>query len=109
MDEINDFFDFSKKFERKIVPRGCISGTVATTVMPNEDSKLMKREYVGTEYSLNLVEAERLKLEQVGEIYAHQKLQILFYHYFSWTLVATTINPVMGPLLVLLLPRVWTI
>lgn len=65
MDDINDFFDFSKKFERKIVPRGCISGTVATTVVTNEDSILMKRDHVGTEYSVKVVEAERLKLEQV--------------------------------------------
>ncbi|KAI8129774.1 putative ATP-dependent RNA helicase spindle-E [Lucilia cuprina] len=66
MDDINDFFDFSKNFERKTVPRGCVSGTVATTVIPAEDSKhLMKREYVGTEYSKDVAEMERLKLEKL--------------------------------------------
>ncbi|KAM7362904.1 tudor domain containing 9 protein spindle E [Cochliomyia hominivorax] len=66
MDDINDFFDFSKNFERKIVPRGCISGTVAATVVSTEDSRLlMKRDYVGTEYSESIAEAERLKLEQL--------------------------------------------
>lgn len=67
MDDINDFFDFSKNFERKTVPRGCVSGTVATTLLDTEDSKLFaKREYVGTEYAKSVAEAERLKLEQVG-------------------------------------------
>lgn len=66
MDDINDFFDFSKNFERKTVPRGCVSGTVATTVVDADDSKLFgKREYVGTEYAKSVAEAECLKLEQV--------------------------------------------
>lgn len=66
MDDINDFFDFSKNFVRKTVPRGCVSGTVATTAGTTEDSKqIMKREYLGNEYSVDVAEAERLKLEQV--------------------------------------------
>lgn len=66
MDEVNEFFDFSKKFERKTVPKGYITGTAAALVSPTVDSRqLMKRDFVGTEYSENVIEAERLKLEQV--------------------------------------------
>lgn len=66
MDEINDFFDFSKDFQRKVTPRGCISGNVETTVVKPEDSRdLLKRQQSGTDYAAKFVEQERKKLEQV--------------------------------------------
>ena len=66
MDEINDFFDFSKDFQRKVAPRGCISGNIETTVSNPEDSRdLVKRQQSGTDYAAKVVEKECVKLEQV--------------------------------------------
>ncbi|XP_075146643.1 tudor domain containing 9 protein spindle E [Haematobia irritans] len=66
MDEINDFFDFSKDFEKKTVPLGCVSGSVnATAGAPKESSNMMRREYMGTSYARNLIEMERLRMDEL--------------------------------------------
>ncbi|XP_005191065.1 probable ATP-dependent RNA helicase spindle-E [Musca domestica] len=67
MDEINDFFDFSKDFEKKTVPRGCVSGSaLATAGKPQElNSAFGRRDYVGTSYAKSLIEQECLKLDEL--------------------------------------------
>lgn len=73
MDEINDFFDFSKQFEKKTVPLGCVSGCVQATAGKPQDSKadLIRRDYVGTGYAKELVEQERLKLDKVSVVFVN--------------------------------------
>lgn len=46
MDEINDFFNFSKNFERQTISAGYVNGRTVKT----EDSGPVKREHQGTEY-----------------------------------------------------------
>lgn len=66
MDEINDFFDFSKTFERKSVPVGCISGSAAATAGISREVRMStEREYLGNGYAMNVIERERIKLEKV--------------------------------------------
>uniref|UniRef100_A0A1I8NW04 Probable ATP-dependent RNA helicase spindle-E n=1 Tax=Stomoxys calcitrans TaxID=35570 RepID=A0A1I8NW04_STOCA len=67
MDEINDFFDFSKDFEKKTVPLGCVSGSAtAMAGKPKESARIqIRREYAGTSYARELAQLERLRLDEV--------------------------------------------
>lgn len=78
MDEINDFFDFSKEFTRQTVPRGCVSGSVAATAgVPKEKKLDISRDYIGTDYTKHLVEEELNKLNEVWH------LRLIFYSIFN--------------------------
>lgn len=63
MDEIDDFFDFSKPFERKTVNAGYINGR--TTVQGGLKHEIVKREEIGQDYAKIYREAEEQKILQV--------------------------------------------
>ncbi|XP_055384477.1 probable ATP-dependent RNA helicase spindle-E [Condylostylus longicornis] len=61
MDDINDFFDFSKPFKRTVVSGGCVNGRC----MPDETFRsevIPKREVIGKEYSKKLAVAEEINV-----------------------------------------------
>uniref|UniRef100_A0A1A9UTM0 Probable ATP-dependent RNA helicase spindle-E n=1 Tax=Glossina austeni TaxID=7395 RepID=A0A1A9UTM0_GLOAU len=67
MDEINDFFDFSKDFVRRTVPRGCVSGSLLASAGQTHDRREdIRRNYEGSEYAQAIVEQERIRLDQVN-------------------------------------------
>ncbi|KAI9579934.1 hypothetical protein GQX74_000722 [Glossina fuscipes] len=67
MDEINDFFDFSKDFVRQTAPRGCVSGSLPAAAGQTRDRRAdIKRNYEGNEYAQAIIEQERVKLDQVN-------------------------------------------
>lgn len=70
MDEINDFFDFSKKFERVTVPTGCLTGQT-TTYYPQTsiDPRIVKREEKGNEYALEYSIAEKKRMMEVSYVW----------------------------------------
>lgn len=65
MDEINDFFDFSKPFVKKVVQGGYVAGRILTTPSLKPDA-IVKREQLATEYVNNYVKEEQDKMNQVG-------------------------------------------
>uniref|UniRef100_A0A1A9WJJ3 Probable ATP-dependent RNA helicase spindle-E n=1 Tax=Glossina brevipalpis TaxID=37001 RepID=A0A1A9WJJ3_9MUSC len=67
MDEINDFFDFSKDFVRRTDSlRGCVSGSALALAGKPQDSRMnMKRDCEGNEYAQAIVEQERIKFEKI--------------------------------------------
>ncbi|XP_055923260.1 probable ATP-dependent RNA helicase spindle-E [Eupeodes corollae] len=71
MDEINDFFDFSKKFERVTVPTGCLTGQT-TTYYPQTsiDPRIVKREEKGNEYALEYSIAEKKRMMEEENVAA---------------------------------------
>lgn len=71
MDEINDFFDLNKNFERRALPPGLSSSSLKrwTLVSKKVSEKTVPAEQnkkCGTEYVENVAAAEKLKLDQVG-------------------------------------------
>lgn len=65
MDEINDFFDFSKPFVRKVVQGGYVAGKMSTTPSLKPD-QIVKRECVTTDYVDEIVKEEKDKMSQVS-------------------------------------------
>lgn len=64
MDEIKDFFDFSKPFVKKVVQGGYVAGKILTTPAFKSD-QIVKREQLTTDYVEDVVKEERSKLNQV--------------------------------------------
>lgn len=62
MDEVNDFFDFSKPFKRVTVSGGYLNGRVISSSAPNASNKIVKREHVGQEYAQSYADAEKLQI-----------------------------------------------
>lgn len=62
MDEVNNFFDFSKEFTRVPVSRGCVSGNVAANAGKNYSGRPTKREYFGDQYSKHITDRERRRI-----------------------------------------------
>lgn len=65
MDEINDFFDFSKPFVRKVVQSGYVAGKILTTPSLKPD-QIVKREQLATDYIDEFVKEEQDKMNQVS-------------------------------------------
>nr|XP_016995353.2 probable ATP-dependent RNA helicase spindle-E [Drosophila takahashii] len=60
--ELMDFFDFSKEFKRRPAPQGYISRDPSIMAEEAVDSKVVKREVIGTEYVNEIVAKEKLRL-----------------------------------------------
>ncbi|KAH8363289.1 hypothetical protein KR084_007780 [Drosophila pseudotakahashii] len=60
--ELMDFFDFSKEFKREAAPQGYISRDPNIMAEEATDSKVVKREVIGTEYVNEIVAKEKLRL-----------------------------------------------
>lgn len=73
MDDIEDFFNFSKPFERIEISGGTVNGRV----VPTSDGVHVKREIgLGTEYCKEYQEAEADLMLKVIEFFNHTKTQI---------------------------------
>lgn len=66
MDDLMDFFDFSKDFKRGATARGCISGDPRTLANEAHDSKPIKREIIGKDYVNEIVEKEKKLMNRVS-------------------------------------------
>ncbi|XP_052835812.1 probable ATP-dependent RNA helicase spindle-E [Drosophila gunungcola] len=62
MDDVMDFFDFSKECKRELAPQGYISSNPGTMAVEATESKVVKREVVGTGYVADIVATEKLRL-----------------------------------------------
>ncbi|XP_067635728.1 probable ATP-dependent RNA helicase spindle-E [Eurosta solidaginis] len=67
MDEVAQFFDFTKDFKREPAPRGCVSGSVAATAGKIDSGRPIKREYIGDQYSKRVAELERRRMLESDE------------------------------------------
>lgn len=67
MDDLMDFFDFSKDFKRGTTARGCISGDPRTLASEPHDSKPIKREIIGKDYVNEIVEKEKKLMNRVSK------------------------------------------
>ncbi|KAH8417162.1 hypothetical protein KR222_005196 [Zaprionus bogoriensis] len=67
MDDLMDFFDFSKDFKRGTASGGYITGDPRTLANETHDSKPIKREIVGTDYVNEVVEKERLLMNKFAD------------------------------------------
>ncbi|KAH8383191.1 hypothetical protein KR009_007200 [Drosophila setifemur] len=61
--EVMDFFDFSKEFERKVAPQGYISGDPHAMTTDMIESKPVQRKVIGNEYMTELVAKERQRMD----------------------------------------------
>ncbi|KAL5273653.1 TDRD9 family protein [Megaselia abdita] len=68
MDEVNDFFDFSKPFVKKVVQGSYVAGKILTTPSMKPE-QIVKREQFGAEYVDEYVKEEQVKLNQMMEEY----------------------------------------
>ncbi|EDW97399.1 probable ATP-dependent RNA helicase spindle-E [Drosophila yakuba] len=57
--DVMDFFDFSKEFKREVAPQGYISSDPKMMATDSIDSKVPKREVIGTEYVTEIVAKEK--------------------------------------------------
>lgn len=66
MDELQDFFDFSRTFKRKIIPAPFNDGRI----MPTRDyeRRPIAREHMGTEYVEQYVEEMREQMARMCEV-----------------------------------------
>ncbi|XP_054743401.1 probable ATP-dependent RNA helicase spindle-E [Anastrepha obliqua] len=62
MNEIEEFFNFTKDFKREPALRGYISGDLAATAGKFDNGKPIKREYFGDQYSKPVAEKERRRM-----------------------------------------------
>jgi len=67
--ELMDFFDFSKEFKREAAPQGYISSDPNNMAVDPIESKVVKREVIGTDYVAEIVAKEKLRLNGVSNIY----------------------------------------
>jgi len=67
--ELMDFFDFSKEFKREAAPQGYISSDPSNMAVDPIESKVVKREVIGTDYVAEIVAKEKLRLNGVSNIY----------------------------------------
>lgn len=65
MDEINDFFDFSKPFVKKVVQGSYVAGKILTTPSLNPE-RIVKREQLATDYVDEFVKVEQDRMNQVS-------------------------------------------
>lgn len=65
MEDVKDFFDFSKPFAKKAVQGGFVSGKILTSIHM-KDNEIIKREKIATEYVEDIVKEEQSKMDQVS-------------------------------------------
>ncbi|XP_016969045.1 probable ATP-dependent RNA helicase spindle-E [Drosophila rhopaloa] len=61
--DVMDFFDFSKEFKRETAPQGYISSDPSNMAVEATESKVVKREVIGTEYAAEIVAKEKQRLD----------------------------------------------
>lgn len=61
MDEINDFFDFTKEFKREVLPAGYVDARPVAKI----ENNVSKREFIGNEFG---EEFRRQELEQLKKV-----------------------------------------
>ncbi|EDV49067.1 probable ATP-dependent RNA helicase spindle-E [Drosophila erecta] len=62
--EVMDFFDFSKEFKREAAPQGYISSDPSIMATETNESKVPKREVIGTDYVPEIVAKEKCLLDR---------------------------------------------
>ncbi|XP_017954934.1 probable ATP-dependent RNA helicase spindle-E [Drosophila navojoa] len=73
MDDLMDFFDFSKEFSRGPAPKGCITGDPTAFTTETIDSKPIKREIIGKDYVHEIVEKEKHLMNKLADGYNTSK------------------------------------